>query len=150
MSILKDILTNSWTNIEVKVLTTDKEIGNTVRNNYQISYERDLVNVEETRGPDLVVVKFLGENTLFISALSITLSKNLGKIQLCYANKYIKTHKNEIVIYYSQNDILDEDTRERMIFYHRQQNLDFEYFGVDELISNSNSYFKANNNLTDY
>lgn len=150
MSILKESLTNSWTNIEVKVLTTDKEIGNTVRNNYQISYEGDLVNVEETLGPDLVVVKFLGVNTLFISALSITLSKKLGKIQLCYANKHIKTHKNEIVVYYSHNEILDEDTRERMIFYHRQQNLDFEYFELHKLVSNSDSYFKANNNFKDY
>lgn len=150
MSILKDSLTNSWTNIEVKVLTTDKEIGNTIRNDYQISYEDDLVDVEETLGPDLVVVKFLGENILFISALSIALAENIGKIQLCYANKHIKIHKNEIVVYYSHNEILDEDTRERMMFYHRQQNLNFEYFELDKLVSNSDSYFKANNNSKDY
>lgn len=150
MSNFKDILTSSWTNIAVKVLATDREIGNTVRNNYQIFYEGDLVSVEEIKGPDLVVVKFLGEDILFISALSVVLTKNLGEIQLCYANKHIKTHKNDIVVYYSQNKILDEDTRERMIFFHRQQNLDIEYFELDKLVSNANSYFKTTNRSKDY
>lgn len=150
MSNLKRTLASSWTDIEVKVLTTKKEIGNTVRNNYQIFYDGDLVEVEETIGPDLTVIKFLGENILFISALSVVLSKNLGEIQLCYANKDVKAHRTEIVVYYSQNDILDEDTRERMIFFHKQQNLDFEYFELDKLISNSNSYFGASNRSKNY
>ena len=150
MSNLKRTLASSWTDIEVKVLTTKKEIGNTVRNNYQIFYDGDLVEVEETIGPDLTVIKFLGENILFISALSVVLSKNLGEIQLCYANKDVKAHRTEIVVYYSQNDILDEDTRERMIFFHKQQNLDFEYFELDKLVSNSNSYFGASNRSKNY
>ncbi|HET6591234.1 MAG TPA: hypothetical protein VFG45_13835 [Candidatus Nitrosocosmicus sp.] len=150
MSNLKRTLASSWTDIEVKVLTTKKEIGNTVRNNYQIFYDGDLVEVEETIGPDLTVIKFLGENTLFISALSVVLSKNLGEIQLCYANKDVKAHRTEIVVYYSENDIVDEDTRERMIFFHKQQNLDFEYFELDKLVSNSNSYFGASNRSKNY
>jgi hypothetical protein len=150
LSNLRDILKNSWINIEVKVITANKEIGNTVRSIYQILYDDDLVDVEETIGPDLEIVKFLGENILFISALSVALSKNLGEIQLCYANKQTKTCKNEIVVYYSQKDILDQYTRERMIFYHTQQNLDIEYFELDKLVSNSNSYFKANNRSKDY
>ncbi|MGD9533775.1 MAG: hypothetical protein AB7V56_08410 [Candidatus Nitrosocosmicus sp.] len=150
MSNLKRTLASSWTDIEVKVLTTKKEIGNTVRNNYQIFYDGDLVEVEETIGPDLTVIKFLGENILFISALSVGLSKNLGEIQLCYANKDVKAHRTEIVVYYSENDIVDEDTRERMIFFHKQQNLDFEYFELDKLVSNSNSYFGASNRSKNY
>lgn len=150
MSNLKRTLASSWTDIEVKVLTTKKEIGNTVRNNYQIFYDGDLVEVEETIGPDLTVIKFLGENILFISALSVVLSKNLGEIQLCYANKDVKAHRTEIVVYYSENDIVDEDTRERMIFFHKQQNLDFEYFELDKLVSNSNSYFGASNRSKNY
>jgi hypothetical protein len=150
LSNLKRTLASSWTDIEVKVLNTKKEIGNTVRNNYQIFYDGDLVEVEETIGPDLTVIKFLGENILFLSALSVVLSKNLGEIQLCYANKDVKTHRTEIVIYYSQNDIVDEDTRERMIFFHKQQNLDFEYFELDKLVSNSNSYFGASNRSKNY
>lgn len=150
MSNLKRTLASSWTDIEVKVLTIKKEIGNTVRNNYQIFYDGDLVEVEETIGPDLTVIKFLGENILFISALSVVLSKNLGEIQLCYANKDVKAHRTEIVVYYSQNDILDEDTRERLIFFHKQQNLDFEYFELDKLVSNSNSYFGASNRSKNY
>lgn len=150
MSNLKRTLASSWTDIEVKVLITKKEIGNTVRNNYQIFYDGDLVEVEETIGPDLTVIKFLGENILFISALSVGLSKNLGEIQLCYANKDVKAHRTEIVVYYSENDIVDEDTRERMIFFHKQQNLDFEYFELDKLVSNSNSYFGASNRSKNY
>jgi hypothetical protein len=150
LSNLKRTLASSWTDIEVKVLTIKKEIGNTVRNNYQIFYDGDLVEVEETIGPDLTVIKFLGENILFISALSVVLSKNLGEIQLCYANKDVKAHRTEIVVYYSQNDILDEDTRERLIFFHKQQNLDFEYFELDKLVSNSNSYFGASNRSKNY
>lgn len=147
MSNIRDILTNSLNTIEVKVIDTDNEIGNTVRNNYQIYYEDGLVEVEEIIGPDLVVEKFLGESDAFISALAITLCKKFGGIQLCYANKQSKTHKIEIVVYYSQKGIFDEDTRKRMIFFHTQQNLELEYIEFDRLVASSKAYFKANNRM---
>lgn len=124
----------------------DKKIGNTIRNDYRIYSNEELIEIQETISPDLVVEKFLGKNHLFISALAITLTKNFGDIQFCYSNKQVKNSEIEIVVYYSHNEeIIDKDTRERMIFFHVQQSLDFNYIETEKLLADSNSYFSLTN-----
>ena len=106
-------------------------------------YENDQVEIQETIAPDLIIEKFTSENELFASALAISLIMHLGDIQFCYANRHSDTQRTEIAVYYSKNNVIDEIQKKQIIFYHNQQNLNFEYFDTEKLIENSNLYFKV-------
>lgn len=137
----KAIVESSHKECKVDVLYINREIGNTTQNNFRISCQQDELKIIETIAPDLVIEKFSGKNYNFACAIAIDLISHFGSIQLSWIEK-LKGNSNlfELTTYYSKTNVIEEFTKNQMMFYHSQQNLDLQYLSLTDIVELSKLY----------
>ncbi len=126
---------------EIEVLFEDKIVGETMQNNYNIVHQTNRIELLEIISPNLVIQNFKGTNFEFACALVHSLRFKHGTIQMAHAKRFKESGAFELVVYYSHSDVIDRERREQMIFYHSQNNLDFEYPDPASILQSANSYF---------
>lgn len=138
MKNFENIIGSNLIECKIDVLYINRVIGNTIQNNFKISFLQDELDIIETFAPELTIEKFRGKRYNFACALAIDLIEYYGTIQFAYVEK-LKNSSNavELVVYYSKTNTLDETTRNQMLFYHAQQNLDLEYLTLAEIIKDA-------------
>ena len=138
MKNFKNIIGSNLIECKIDVLYINRVIGNTIQNNFKISFLQDELDIIEIFAPDLTIEKFRGKCYNFACVLAIDLIAHYGTIQFAYVEK-LKNSSNavELVVYYSKTNRLDETTRNQMLFYHAQQNLDLEYLTLAEIIKDA-------------
>lgn len=136
MTNFKNIAESIFKECNVDVFYTDRSIGNTLQSKFRISC-RNLVELEiiETSAPDLVIEKLTGKCYNFACALAIQLADHYGDIQLSWIGKPKESNNDvfELAVYYSKTNVIDETTKNQMMFYHSQQNLDLHYMTTTDL-----------------
>lgn len=137
----KSIVESSLIECKIDILYINKAIGNTIQNHFKLICRQDELEIIETFAPDLVIEKFKGKSHSFACALAINLMSHYGTIQFAYVEKS-KNNSNlfELVGYYSKTNALDETTRNQMLFYHSQQNLDLEYLTLAQIVEHARFY----------
>ena len=147
----KNIIESEFRNCKVYVLSLNKLIGNTIQNSFRINYHQDELEILETFTADLVIEKFKGAKYKFACTLSLSLISHYGSVQLCDLEN-LKNQRNttnsqiiELVVYYSKTNTIDEATKNQMIFYHSQQNLDLKYLTITEMTEAAKSYLNLGN-----
>ncbi len=154
----KNVIESEFKDCKVCVLGLNKLIGNASQNNFKINYHQDELEIIETLTPDVVIEKFKGEKYKFACALSVSLITHYGPIQFCYLEKQ-KSQSNinnnhiiEMVVYYSRTNAIDDTTKNQMMFYHFQTNLDLRYLTSTEINEAAKSYLNSDtsNKNNDY
>ena len=125
---------------EIKVLFENRIVGETLQNNYNISHQSNRIEMLETISSDLVIENFKGKNFEFACALAHSTGFRHGNIQLAHVNRFKELDSFELVVYYSNFDVIDVERKEQIIFYHSQNKLDFEYLDPGSILQSSNSY----------
>src|SRR4029078_1479903 len=126
---------------EIKVLFENKIVGETIQNNYNISHQSNRVELLETVSSNLVIENFEGKNLEFACALAWSICARHGNIQLAHVRRFNESDLFELVVYYSNSDVIDVERKEQIVFYHSQNRLDFEYLDPESIFRSSNSYF---------
>jgi hypothetical protein len=126
---------------EIKVLFENKIVGETMQNNYNISHHSNITELLETISSNLIIENFKGKNFEFACALAHSLCFRHGNIQLAHVKRFKGLDLVELVVYYSNSDIIDIGRKEQIMFYHSQNKLDFEYLNPAGILRSSNSYF---------
>jgi hypothetical protein len=126
---------------EIKVLFENKIVGETMQNNYNISHHSNITELLETISSNLIIENFKGKNFEFACALAHSLCFRHGNIQLAHVKRFKGLDLVELVVYYSNSDIIDVGRKEQIMFYHSQNKLDFEYLNPAGILQSSNSYF---------
>jgi hypothetical protein len=130
-----------FTKCEIEVLFENKIVGETMQNNYNIVYQTNRIELLEIVSPNLVIENFKGTNFEFACALVYSLRFKHGNIQMAHVKRFKESDAFELVVYYSNSDVIDRERREQIIFYHSQNNLDFEYPNPESILQSANSYF---------
>ncbi|TVP39407.1 hypothetical protein NARC_160121 [Candidatus Nitrosocosmicus arcticus] len=126
---------------EIKVLFENKIVGETMQNNYNISHQSNRVELLETISPNLVIENFKGKNFEFACALAHSLCFRHGNIQMVHSKRFKELGSFELVVYYSNSYSIDKEIKEQIMFYHSQNNFDFEYPNPASIMQSANSYF---------
>lgn len=126
---------------DIKVLFENKIVGETMQNNYNISHHSNITELLETISSNLIIENFKGKNFEFACALAHSLCFRHGNIQLAHVKRFKGLDLVELVVYYSNSDIIDVGRKEQIMFYHSQNKLDFEYLNPAGILQSSNSYF---------
>ena len=126
---------------EIKVLFENKIVGETMQNNYNISHHSNRTELLETISSNLVIEKFNGKNFEFACALAHSLCFRHGNIQMAHVKRFKELDLVELVVYYSNSDVIDVERKKQIMFYHSQNKLDFEYLNPASILQSSNSYF---------
>lgn len=126
---------------KIEVLFENKIVGDSIQHNYNIVHQTNRIELLETISPNLVIENFKGTNFKFACALAQSLRFKHGNIQMAHATRFKELDAFELVLYYSNSDVIDKERREQMIFYHSQNNLDFEYPTPASILQAANSYF---------
>ena len=126
---------------EVKVLFENKIVGETMQNNYNISHRSNRIELLETISSNLLIENFKGKNFEFACALAHSIYFRHGDIQMAHVKRFKELDLFELVVYYSNSDVIDVERKEQIIFYHSQNRLDFEYLDPESIFRSSNSYF---------
>lgn len=129
-----------FTKCQIKVLFENKIVGETMQNNYNLSHQSNTIELLETMSPNLVIENFKGKNFEFACALARSLCFRYGNIQMAHVKRFIESGLFELVVYYSKADIMDVERKEQIMFYHSQNNLDFEYPNPASILQSANSY----------
>jgi phosphoribosyl-AMP cyclohydrolase len=134
----KTLIESSHKKCKVDVFYINRAIGNTVQNSFKISSQQDDLKIIETIAPYIVIEKFSGKNYNFACALAIDLIDHFGSIQLSWIEKPNGIRSSsynlfELTVYYSKTNAIDETTKNQMMFYHSQQNLDLQYLTQTEI-----------------
>ncbi len=130
-----------FTKCEIKVLFENRIVGETMQNNYDISHQSNIIELLETISPNLVIENFKGKNFEFACALAHSLCFRHGKIQMTHVKRFKESGLFELVVYYSNSDIIDMERKQQIMFYHSQNNLDFDYPNPASIMQSANSYF---------
>lgn len=125
---------------EIKVIFENRVVGETIQNNYSIYHQSNRIELLETISSNLVIENFEGRNFEFACALAYLMCARHGKIQLAHIRRFKDQGLFELVVYYSNSDVIDADRKEQIIFYHSQNGLDFEYLNSATILQSSNSY----------
>lgn len=125
---------------EIKVLFENKMVGETIQNNYNISHQSNKIELLEAISANLVIENFKGKNFEFACALAHSICARLGNIQLVHVRRLKELDLFELVVYYSNFDVIDTERKEQIMFYHSQNKLDFEYLNPTIILQSSNSY----------
>lgn len=125
----------------IEVLFENKIVGETIQNNYNIVHQTNIIELLETISPNLVIENLKGTNFEFACALVHSLRCKHGNIQMAHAKRFKESSAFELVVYYSNSNIIDSERREQIMFYHTQNNLDFEYHNPADILQSANSYF---------
>ena len=125
---------------EIKVLFENKMVGETIQNNYNISHQSNKIEMLEAISSNLVIENFKGKNFEFACALAHSICARHGNIQLAHVNRFKELDSFELVVYYSNFDVIDVERKEQIIFYHSQNKLDFEYLDPGSILQSWNSY----------
>ena len=126
---------------EIKVLFENKIVGETMQNNYNISHHSNRTELLETISSNLVIENFKGKNFEFACALAHSLCFRHGNIQMAHVKRFKELDLVELVVYYSNSDVIDVERKRQIMFYHSQNKLDFEYLNPASILQSSNSYF---------
>ena len=126
---------------EIKVLFENRIVGETMQNNYDISHQSNIIELLETISPNLVIENFKGKNFEFACALAHSLCFRHGNIQMTHVKRFKESGLFELVVYYSNSDVIDMERKEQIMFYHSQNNLDFDYPNPASILQSANSYF---------
>lgn len=129
------------TKCQIKVLFENKIVGETMQNNYNLSNQSNTIELLETISPNLVIENFKGKNFEFACALAHSLCFRHGNIQMAHVKRFKESGLFELVVYYSNSDIIDVERKEQIMFYHSQNNLDFEYPNPASILQSANSYY---------
>lgn len=129
------------TKCQIKVLFENKIVGETMQNNYNLSNQSNTIELLETISPNLVIENFKGKNFEFACALAHSLCFRHGNIQMAHVKRFKESGLFELVVYYSNSDIMDVERKEQIMFYHSQNNLDFEYPDPASILQLANSYY---------
>lgn len=130
-----------FTKCQIKVLFENKIVGETMQNNYNLSNQSNTIELLETISPNLVIENFKGKNFEFACALAHSLRFRYGNIQMAHVKRFKESGLFELVVYYSNSDIMDAERKEQIMFYHSQNNLDFEYPNPASILQSANSYY---------
>jgi hypothetical protein len=130
-----------FTKCQIKILFENKIIGETMQNNYTLSNQSNTIELLETISPNLVIENFKGKNFEFACALAHSLCFRYGNIQMAHVKRFKESGLFELVVYYSNSDIMDVERKEQIMFYHSQNNLDFEYPNPASILQSANSYY---------
>ena len=125
---------------EIKVLFENKIVGETMQNNYNISHQSNRIELLETISSNIVIENFKGTNFEFACALVYSLRFKHGNIQMAHVKRFEELDLFELVVYYSNFDVIDVERKEQIMFYHSQNKLDFEYLDPGNILQLSNSY----------
>ena len=125
---------------EIKVLFENKIVGETIQNNYNISHQSNKIELLEAISSNLVIENFKGKNFEFACALAHSICARHGNIQLAHVRQLREMDLFELVVYYSNFDVIDTERKEQIMFYHSQNKLDFEYLNPAIILQSSNSY----------
>lgn len=112
-----------------------------MQNNYNLSNQSNTIELLETISPNLVIENFKGKNFEFACALAHSLCFRHGNIQMVHVKRFKESGLFELVVYYSNSDIIDVEGKEQIMFYHSQNNLDFEYPNPASILQSANSYY---------
>ena len=112
---------------EIKILFENKIVGETMQNNYDISHQSNRIELLETISSNLVIENFRGKNFEFACALAHSMCFKHGDIQMVHVKRFKELDLFELVVYYSNSDVIDEERKKQIMFYHSQNKLDFEY-----------------------
>lgn len=126
---------------KIEVLFENKIVGETMQNNYNIVHQTNRIELLEIISPNLVIENFKGTNFEFACALVHSLRFKHGNIQMAHVKRFKESDAFELVVYYSNSEVIDRERREQMIFYHSQNSLDFEYPNPASILQSANSYF---------
>jgi len=125
---------------EIKVLFENKIVGETMQNNYNISHQSNRIELLETISSNIVIENFKGKNIEFACALAHAICFRHGNIQMAHVKRFEELDLFELVVYYSNFDVIDVERKEQIMFYHSQNKLDFEYLDPGNILQLSNSY----------
>jgi len=125
---------------EIQVLFENKIVGETMQNNYDISHQSNRIELLETISSNLVIENFKGKNFEFACALAHSMCFKHGDIQMVHVKRFEELDLFELVVYYSNFDVIDTERKEQIMFYHSQNKLDFEYLNPVIILQSSNSY----------
>lgn len=125
---------------KVEIMTRNKLIGETIQNSYKISHQSNEIELFETVAPGLIIEKLKGKDFAFAYAFACALCTKFGTIQLCYLERIKNTDLMELVAYYSKSITMDEKMKEQIIFYHTQNNFNYEYLTSSSLMGIAKSY----------
>lgn len=126
---------------EIKVLFENKTVGETVQNSYNISHQSNRIELLETISSNIVIENFRGKNFEFACALAHSIYFRHGNIQMAHVKRFKELDLFELVVYYSNSDVIDVERKRQIMFYHSQNKLDFEYLNPASILQSSNSYF---------
>jgi hypothetical protein len=126
---------------EIKVLFENKTVGETVQNSYNISHQSNRIELLETISSNIVIENFRGKNFEFACALAHSINFRHGNIQMAHVKRFKELDLFELVVYYSNSDVIDGERKRQIMFYHSQNKLDFEYLNPASILQSSNSYF---------
>jgi hypothetical protein len=126
---------------EIEILFENKIIGETIQNNYNISHLSNSIELLETISSNLVIENFKGKNFEYACALAYSLGLKHGKMQMAHTRRFKDSDSFELVVYYSNSDVIDMERKEQIMFYHSQNNLDFEYPNPRSILQSANYYF---------
>ena len=131
----KTIAESTYKECKVDVFYINRSIGNTLQNNFKISCRQAELEIIEIFARILVIEKLNGKYYNFACALAIDLIVHHGSIQLSWIEKFKEGNNNdfELTVYYSKTNVIDETTKNQMMFYHSQQNLDLHYMTTTDL-----------------
>ena len=125
---------------EIKVLFENKMVGEIIQNNYDISHQSNKIEMLEAISSNLVIENFKGKNFEVACALAHSICARHGNIQLVHVKRLKELDLFELVVYYSNFDVIDTERKEQIMFYHSQNKLDFEYLNPAIILQSSNSY----------
>lgn len=125
---------------EIKVLFENRIVGETLQNNYNISHQSNRIEMLETISSDLVIENFKGKDFEFACALAHSIGFRYGNIQMAHVSRFKELDSVELVVYYSNFDVIDVERKEQIMFYHSQNKLDFEYLDAGSILQSSKSY----------
>ena len=134
------MLDSLFEDCKVEIMTRNEPVGETIQNSYKVSHQSNEIELFETVAPSLVIEKLKGKNFAFTCALACELCSKFGPIQLCYLERIKKTDLIELTVYYSKSITMDEKMKEQIIFFHTQNNFDYEYLISSSLIETAKSY----------
>jgi hypothetical protein len=124
-----------------KVIFENKIVGQSIQNHYNISHNSNEIELLETISSNLVIDNFKGKNFEFACALAHSLCFKHGNIQMAHVKRFKELDLFELVVYYSNSDVIDEERKVQIMFYHSQNNFGFEYLDGPSISQLSNSYF---------
>ena len=126
---------------EIKIIFENKIVGESIQNHYNISHTSNEIELLETISSNLVIDNFKGKNFEFACALAHSLCFRHGNIQMAHVKRFKEMNLFELVVYYSNSDVIDSERKEQIMFYHSQNNFGFEYLDAPSISQSSNSYF---------